>query len=43
VTKPETLDKRYVGKLTKQALSLMNNLLRMDPRERFTAKEAISH
>ena len=43
VTKPDTLEKRYVGKLSKQALSLMEELLQMDPRERITAREALFH
>lgn len=43
VTKPETIEKKYVGKLSKQALLLMAQLLKMDPRERYTAKEALCH
>ena len=43
VTKPVTLEKRYVGKLSKQAMSMMEGLLQMDPRERLTAKEAMCH
>ena len=43
MTKPDTLEKRYVGKLSKQALLLMSELLRMDPKERITAKEAMCH
>ncbi len=37
ISKPETLEKRYIGKLSKTALSLIKGLLRMDPRERFTS------
>jgi cyclin-dependent kinase-like len=43
LSKPETLERRYVGKLSKQALSLMQGLLEMDPKERLTAKEALYH
>ena len=43
VSKPETLEKRYVGKLSKKALSLMNGLLKMDPSDRLTALEALAH
>jgi cyclin-dependent kinase-like len=31
VTKPETIDRKYVGKLSKVALNLMEGLLKMDP------------
>lgn len=31
VSKPETLEKRYGGKLSRKALSLMIGLLKMDP------------
>ena len=43
VTNPETLEKRYVGKLSRKALSLMSGLLRMEPAERLTALEALAH
>ncbi len=43
VTKPDTIEKKYLGKLSKQALNLMEGLLKMDVRERLTAKEAIAH
>ncbi|CDW87509.1 protein kinase domain containing protein [Stylonychia lemnae] len=43
ISKPETLEKRYVGKLSKQALNFMEGLLKMEPKERLTAKEAICH
>ena len=36
VTKPETLERRYLGKLSKKALNFMKSLLKMDPRERLT-------
>ena len=40
---PETLEKRYVGKLSAKALSLMNGMLKMDPEERLTAIECLAH
>jgi cyclin-dependent kinase-like len=40
--KPETLEKRYVGKLSKKALNLMNGMLMMDPEERYTAMDCIA-
>ena len=43
MTKPETLEKRYVGKLSKQALMFLEGLLKMDPKERLTSKDALCH
>ena len=43
LTNPETIDRRYVGKLPKQALSLMNGFLKMDPKERLMGIEAMAH
>ena len=43
VTKLETLEKKYTGKLSKNALSLMTGLLKMDPGERFTGEQALAH
>ena len=40
--KPETLEKRYVGKLSKKALNLMNGMLMMDPEERYTSMDCLS-
>lgn len=37
ISKPETLCKRYIGKLSKTALSLMESLLKMDQKERITS------
>lgn len=37
------MERRYVGKLSKQALSLMEGLLVMDPKDRLTARDAIFH
>jgi len=41
VTKPETLEKRYLGKLSKKALAFMKGLLKMDPNERFSSMESL--
>ena len=37
ISKPETLEKRFLGKLSKKALSFIKLLLKMDPDERVTA------
>ena len=34
ITKPETLERRYYGKLNKQAISFMKGLLELDPKKR---------
>lgn len=36
VPKPETLERRYLGKLSKKGLSFMKSLLKMDPNDRLT-------
>ena len=43
ITKPETIERRYLGKLSKKALSFMKSLLKMDPKERMTCSEAMKH
>lgn len=43
VTKPETVEKKYSGKLSKEGLDLMQGLLQMDPNDRLTAKQALMH
>lgn len=43
VSKPETLEKKYLGKLSKKALSFMKACLKMDPTQRITAAEALQH
>lgn len=42
INKPETLERRYVGKLSKKALMLMKAMLEMDPTDRITAIEALA-
>jgi cyclin-dependent kinase-like len=39
----ETLEKRYVGKLQPQALSLLKGMLRINPEERLTALACLKH
>jgi len=41
IDKPETLEKRYLGKISKKAISFMKACLKMDPNERLTASEAL--
>lgn len=41
--KPETLEKHYLGNLSKKALSFMKALLQMDPSKRLTTSEALQH
>ena len=41
--KPETLERRYVGRLSKKALDLCSRMLELIPRDRITAAEAILH
>lgn len=43
VTNPETLEKKYVGILPKKALNLMNGLLKMNPKDRISGLEALTH
>ena len=38
INKPETLEKKYTGKLSRKALSLMIGLLKMDPSERLNGE-----
>jgi len=43
VSKPETLEKKYAAKMSKKALSLMTQLLTMDPRDRINGVQALQH
>lgn len=43
ISKPETLEKHYVGKINKKGIDLMNGLLQMDPNKRLSALEALAH
>jgi cyclin-dependent kinase-like len=42
IQKPETLERRYVGKLCPEALSLLKGTLSLDPTKRFTAIECLA-
>lgn len=43
IQKPETLERRYLGKLSKKTLNFMKSLLKMDPKERLNVSEALAH
>ena len=43
MNKPETLEKRYLGKLSKKAMAFMKDCLKMDPNQRITAAKALQH
>lgn len=43
VSKPETLDRKYIGKMSKQALAFVKALLKMDPKERLASEQALMH
>jgi len=40
INKPETLERRYLGKIQKKALNFLKGLLKMDPKERLNIDEA---
>lgn len=39
----ESIDRRYLGKMDKLGLDLLKKMLRMDPSERITPEQALSH
>jgi len=43
LSKPETLEKKYVGKMSSKALSLMNGMLIMEPGKRPGALDCLAH
>ena len=43
ITKPETIERKYIGKISKKALNFIKGMLKMDPKERFTVYEALKH
>jgi cyclin-dependent kinase-like len=43
IQKPETLEKRYVGILSKKALSFMSGLLKMNPGNRINGADCLKH
>jgi cyclin-dependent kinase-like len=43
ISKPETIEKKYVGKMSSKALSLMSGMLQMELGKRLTAIECLAH
>lgn len=43
VISPETIERRYAGKLSNKALSLMQGMLHMDPEQWMSAIECLTH
>ena len=43
VDRPETLERRYIGKLPKIAINFMKGLLELDPNKRLNGKTVFSH
>jgi len=43
IIKPETLERRYMGKLPKLAISFMKSLLNPDPKQRLRADNVLQH
>lgn len=43
MSRPETLQKKYMGKLSKRALGLMKYLLCMEPKERLSSEECLKN
>ncbi|KRX03160.1 Protein kinase-like domain [Pseudocohnilembus persalinus] len=43
INKPESLERKYLGKLSKKALNFLKQVLQMDPAQRPTVFEALQH
>jgi len=43
MTRPETVEKKYLGKMSKRALNFMKGLLAMDPAQRLTGAQCLEH
>lgn len=43
MSKPETLSKKYSGKMSKRAMSFMNSILLMNPKHRLTSTRCLDH
>lgn len=43
IGKPETIERRYLIKLPRKAISFVKGLLKMDPAERLTVRESLRH
>ena len=39
----DPIDKKYFGKFEPKGLSLIKSMLKMNPKERITAEEALNH
>ena len=43
IGKPETIERRYLGKLPRKAIGFVKALLKMDPHERITVQDCLRH
>lgn len=43
MSNPETLQRKYMGKLGKHAMNFLTSLMRMDPRDRLQGRAALEH
>ena len=43
ITKPETLERKYLGKMNKQAINFMKGLLEIDPKKRLNGTTVFKH
>ena len=43
ITKPETLERKYLGKMNKQAINFMKGLLELDPKKRLNGNTVFKH
>ena len=43
MSKPDTLQKKYVGKLSRRALNFVKSVLQMEPSDRSTSRECVEH
>ena len=43
IDKPETIERHYLGKLPRKAIGFVKGLLKMDPVERLTVRDALKH
>ena len=43
ISKTDTIERKYLGKISKKALSFMKTILKMDPSDRLTVDELLAH
>ena len=43
IKKVDSLEKRYLGKVSKRGMAFMKAILKMDPKERLSCKQALEH